>query len=94
MGQTVAFSVDPEEDRDIVLWLRDQGNKSDAIRKAIRAFKSGGLTLGDVYQAVMDVKRLIASGVVVSGENVPQGDDQGDDPEIAQVESILGSLGT
>ena len=52
-----------------------------------------GLTLGDIYQEIVEVKRLLKSGVVTARE---EGEDNGlmqDDPEIAGVESVLDTLG-
>jgi hypothetical protein len=56
--QTVTFVVDTERDRDILRWLGSQGNKSAAIREAIRTYlERGGITLTDVYEAIQDLKR-------------------------------------
>lgn len=92
-NRTIAFSIDPDADRDILSWLDSQGNKSDAIRKAIRAFVGSGLTLGDIYQEIVEVRRLLRNGVVTAQQD---GGDDGlmqDDPEIAGVESVLDTLG-
>jgi hypothetical protein len=50
--------VRSERDRDILRWLSSQGNKSAAIRKAIREHLGrGGPTLTDVYEAIQDLKQ-------------------------------------
>ena len=92
-NRTIAFSIDPDADRDILSWLDSQGNKSDAIRKAIRAFVGSGLTLGDIYQEIVEVKRMLKNGVVTIHEDGGDDDLMQDDPEIAGVESVLDTLG-
>lgn len=58
MHITESFSIHTEEDKDIIKWLDAQDNKSKAIRKAIRAYiGDGGITLADIYVAVMALKR-------------------------------------
>jgi hypothetical protein len=56
--QTITFVLDTERDRDILRWLERQGNKSAAIREAIRAsLGHGDITLAHVYEAILDLKR-------------------------------------
>lgn len=56
--QTITFVIDTERDRDILRWLERQGNKSAAIREAIRAsLADGDITLAHVYEAIQDLKR-------------------------------------
>jgi hypothetical protein len=58
MNATESFSVHTERDRDILRWLDAQDNKSEAIRRAIRAYIGGhGVTLADIHEAIMDLKR-------------------------------------
>ena len=53
----ITFVVDDQRDRDILRWLDTQDNKSAALRGAIRgAMGRGGLTIGDVYQAVRELE--------------------------------------
>jgi len=75
--QTITFVLDTERDRDILRWLQGQENKSAAIREAIRAHLDDGVvTLADVYEAVLDLRRSTrmampedqAGGVVGSDE--------------------------
>ena len=75
MKVTIAFTLNTEADRDILRWLERQENRSAAIREAIRRHISGGVTLGDVYQAVKDLERKLRTGVVVTGNAPDEGDD-------------------
>jgi hypothetical protein len=66
---TVSFTLDPTEDRDLLRWLEKlpRGQKSAAIRAMLRAgLGQGGVTLGDVYQAVKTLERKIQVGAVVT----------------------------
>ena len=57
---TVCFSLDSEKDRDLVRWLDNlpKRGRSEAIRDALRTQLSRGeVTLGDIYAAIMDLKR-------------------------------------
>ena len=66
----VSFSVDDQTDRDILTWLAllPKRKKSEAIREALRAYLSKqGVTLGDIYQAVQEIDRKLANGVVTVG---------------------------
>ena len=60
---TVAFTLNPRHDSDIIDWLKTQGdgNRSAAIRKAIRSH-TGQPDLRDVYNLLLEIKE---SGVVV-----------------------------
>jgi hypothetical protein len=56
--QTITFVLDTERDRDILRWLERQGNKSAAIREAIRTnLAHGDITLAHIYEAIQDLKR-------------------------------------
>jgi len=64
----ISFTLNDERDRRIVRYLEElpKGEKSKAIRQALAAhLGSGGLTLGDVYQAVQDLDRKVGAGVVL-----------------------------
>ena len=60
---TVAFTLNPRHDSDIIDWLKAQGdgNRSAAIREAIRSH-TGQPDLRDVYNLLLEIKE---SGVVV-----------------------------
>ncbi len=69
-GETMArvvmsFALDSQKDKRILRYLEGlpRGEKSKAIRDALHAhLGSGGVTLGDVYQAVKDLERKLGSG--------------------------------
>jgi hypothetical protein len=90
---TITISLDADEDRDLLRWLGRQENRSAAVREALRARASGGITLGDVYQAVKAVERLIRSGVVVTGAPAEDnGEIWEEPPDIAAALDALGKL--
>jgi len=63
---TVGFTLDTEEDRRIIRWLESlpKGDRSKAIREALHAHLGrGSITLGDIYEAIQDLKR---TGLVVT----------------------------
>ena len=86
---TVTFSLDPERDKRILRWLEGlpKRKKSEAIREVLAAhLEQNGITLGDIYEAIMDLKR---SGLVVA----PQ-DDSGPQSDVpADVLDNLSKLG-
>ena len=87
--QAITFVVDSDRDRDILLWLDGQANKSAAIREAIRAhLERGTVTLTEVYEAIQDLKQRswAPPADAVAG---PRRD--GDEPE--DVAEALDSLG-
>ena len=88
MRVTKTFSLDTEADKDILRWLGAQENVSKSIRQAIRAYQGrGGVTIGDVYQAIKDVDRKLQNGAV----NVsPSDDDWNEPPEAAAALEKLG----
>ena len=61
----MSFALDNQKDKRILRYLEElpRGEKSKAIREALHAhLGSGGVTLGDVYQAVKDLERRLGSG--------------------------------
>jgi Arc/MetJ-type ribon-helix-helix transcriptional regulator len=92
MKMTITFSLDTEADRDILRWMERQSNRSEAIRAAIRAHISSGVTLGDVYQAVRDVERKLQAGVVVSNNGGNQATEWDEPPEAAAALDALANL--
>jgi hypothetical protein len=90
----VSFSVDDQADRDILNWLAHlpKRKKSEAIREALRAHLSGqGVTLGDIYQAVREMDRKLAAGVVIGGVNEVSDTTNADEPP--DVAAALDNLG-
>jgi hypothetical protein len=92
---TISWAVDEEDDRDILRWLARQENRSAAIREAIRDHLGrGGVSLGDVYQAVKAVERRLEEGVVVGDKGTGrQGDRETDWEEPAEPAAALDQLG-
>ena len=57
----VTIELQPGRDDGILAWLEAQGNRSEAIREALRAqVGRQGVTLEDVYAAVMDSRQMIS----------------------------------
>ena len=75
----VTLALNSETDRDIIRWLDRQDNRSAAVRAAIRATMSSGVTIGDVYQAIKTLERKLAAGVIVTAP----GDNYTDEPPAA-----------
>lgn len=91
MRQTVTFSLDTDKDRDLARWLDSlpAGGRSEAIREALRAgLGRGGVSLGDVYQAVKELDRKLQNGVSVAHAS---DDDTADEP--ADAAAALDKLG-
>jgi hypothetical protein len=66
---TVTFSLDSERDKRILRWLEGlpKRKKSEAIREVLAAhLGQNGITLQDIYEAVMDLKR---SGLAVASQD-------------------------
>jgi Arc/MetJ-type ribon-helix-helix transcriptional regulator len=85
----VSFVLDEEQDRDLLRWLQSlpKGARSEAIREALRAHLGrSGITLGDIYQAILDLKR---GGLVLSA----QGNDASASDEPLDVAATLDNLG-
>ena len=91
MKATVVFSLDTEEDRDILQWLNSQParKRSAAIREALRTYIGGGVTLGDVYQAIRDLERRLGSGSVAV---IADDDDLDEPPEAAAALDALAKM--
>ena len=85
------FVVDEERDRDILSWWAKQDNKSAAIRALIRKeIEHDGLTLLDLYQAVLEVERLLVAGVVLAGDDAAGGAVSDEPPDLAAALDRLG----
>ena len=86
---TVSFSLDSEKDRDLVHWLSNLPNRgrSEAIRDVLRSHLShSDVTLGDIYEAIMDLKR---QGIVTASHS----DNALTDNEPPDVAETLDNLG-
>ena len=92
---TVSFTLDGEADRDLVHWLDrlPKGKRSEAVREALREHLGrGGVTLGDVYQAVKDLERKLQAGAVVACAAPVQEDDWDEPPDAAAALDALGEI--
>ncbi len=86
---TVSFTLDSEQDRDLVRWLDSlpKRGRSEAIRDALRAHLGhSGITLNDVYEAIMDLKRSDFAADT-SGNTVAANDEP---PDVAAALDNLG----
>jgi len=75
---TVSFTLDEQRDRDLIAWLEGQsaGQRSAAIRAAIRAQAGpNGISLTDVYQAIVALDRKLARGVRLSDPDTDEGEE-------------------
>ena len=91
----VSISLDMGRDGDILRWLGRQENQSAAVREAIREHLGrGGVTLGDVYQAVGQIERRLEAGVVVNAEGRTAAEAEWEEPaEAAAALDALAELG-
>ena len=92
----MSFALDNQKDKRILRYLEElpRGEKSKAIRDALHAhLGSGGVTLGDVYQAVKDLERKLGSGssLVQAGSTGSNPRESEDEP--ADVAANLNGLG-
>ena len=94
MAVFVNISLDPDKDRDILEWLDRQGNKSAAVREAIRGHmaKTVGVTLADV---LAEVRALPSRLSVVAVNAQPELVEEGEEPEqaAANLNGLLDRLG-
>jgi len=91
---TVPVSMDTKNDRDLLEWLGKQENRSAAVRDVLRAHVQGQVvTVGDVLQAVEDLRRDIESRTIAAGSVVEAVESEGVDPLTAQAQSALDGLG-
>jgi len=82
---TVVFTLNDDDDRDLVRWLATlpRRGKSKAIREALRVqLSQSGVTLGDVYQAVKALERKLDGLAVVAGP-ITAGDVPDEPPDVA-----------
>jgi len=91
MRITVEFK--PDRDADILTWLEEQRNWSEAIREALRRHLTSqqGVTLDDVYAAIRKLERRIESGARI--EPTPETDCGGDAPGTSEAAANLSHLG-
>jgi hypothetical protein len=91
---TVSFTIDDATDKDIARWLKQfgRGERSEAIRDTLRTgLGRGGVTLGDVYQAVKGLERKLSSGAAIVGSE--PGPELDEPPEAAANLDALAAMG-
>jgi len=76
---------DSDADADLLTWLDGQDNISGAVRAAIRAYRGRAVTLGDVLEAIADLRGDLRGGAVLN--EVPEVQE---DPELALALDNLG----
>ena len=92
----MSFALDSQKDKRILHYLEGlpRGEKSKAIRDALHAhLRGGGVTLGDIYQAVKDLERKIGSDWVLAQAGSMEANPHESDDEPADVASELDGLG-
>ena len=92
----MSFTMDSQKDRRILLYLEGlpRGEKSKAIRDALHAhLGGGGVTLGDVFQAVKDLECKLGSCFVSAQAGSVGGVSQTFVDEPADVAANLDGLG-
>jgi len=58
MKIVLPISLDDTRDADIILWLKQQHNRSGAIRLAVRdKIQQNGVSLADIYREIQELKR-------------------------------------
>ena len=86
---TISFTLDDNKDKRLLRWLESlpKRGRSEAIREVLTAhLGQSGITLQDIYEAVMDLKR---SGLAVASQ-----DDSGPQSDVpADVLDNLSKLG-
>jgi len=92
MAVIVNIALNAKADADILDWLREQPNRSAAVRAAIRSHiaKSEGVTLAEVLAEIRSLPSKL-SVVTVNPEPV----EEGEEPEAAaaNLNGLLGRLG-
>lgn len=93
---TISFTLDSERDRRVLRYLErlPRGEKSAAIRHALDLqMGGGGVTLGDLYQAIKDLERKVANRPMVVQGSGADNEFQALVDEPADVAANLDSLG-
>lgn len=90
MATIINISLNPRADRDILDWLGEQANRSEAVRRAIRFYvaQTEGPSLADV---LAEVRALPSRLSVVAVE--PEAQERGGDEPEAAAENLNGLLG-
>jgi superfamily I DNA/RNA helicase len=76
---TISLTLDDEKDKRILRWLKDQPDKgkSEAIRKAIRAYlDQSGVTLQDIFNEIQELKRYGVALVPLERQGQPLSEEE------------------
>jgi len=65
---TVSFTLNDQADRDVIAWIDriSDGQKSAAIREALRGHLRGGVSLDQIYQKLLEIDGKLTNGVMAS----------------------------
>ena len=87
---TKTVSFDTVRDADLLAWLDNQANASEAVRAALREHVQGaGVTIADVWQAVKALDRKIANGITVqAGSDASGGDAPGTETAALNLDNL------
>lgn len=97
---TLTFSLDDQADRDVLAFFGGlpRREKSKTFRTLVRAYVEGAnepgmgsLTLGDLYQVLVEIKALLKQGARPATDDVEVAAPA--DPLLARVEDALSELG-
>jgi hypothetical protein len=89
---TISFTIYDHGDRDLLNWLSrlPKRRKSGAIREALREHLRSGVTLGDVYQAVLNLNHKLDAGVIVTKTDNTREPLDDEPPDVAAALDNLG----
>ncbi|HUX78063.1 MAG TPA: hypothetical protein VMY40_15630 [Anaerolineae bacterium] len=94
-SMTFTFTVDLERDRDLLAFFKGvpSRKRSEHIRAAVRKYIGQAVTLGDVYQELAEVKRMLRAGTgdLPSAGADPEAD--AGDPRVDQARRKIADLG-
>ena len=95
MKITVSFTLDSVRDADILRWLRGlpKRRRSGAIREALREhISTGGVSLGDVYQAIRDLEWKLEHATVKVRRGAEERGEWDEPPEAAAALDALAKM--
>ena len=96
MATIINISLNPRTDIDILKWLADQPNRSEAVRKAIRYYvaQTEGPTLAEVRADILAEVRALPSKLTVVAVEPDAQEKAGDEPAgaAANLAGLMGRL--
>lgn len=95
---TLAFSVDSNQDSDIVSWWEKMGNqgvnRSAVMRAAVRTYKdTADLTLVDIFNKLEEIRHMLRNGTGVPEARNPEAAQESADPLTQEAQDALNALG-